>query len=139
MDCDIIDNTACGKTFQYCRTHKTEPHDCPQNIVLESPPPFPKDPMEKYNLGQKLRCLVGLVGANFTPGQIYTIYSVNRQKLLVQMMDESGNYPFVKLEELQQFFDINVSYTCSHSNYSVTNGSSGTVLLRQCLSCGVIF
>jgi len=28
-NCEIVENTACGKAFQYCRTHKVEPKDCP--------------------------------------------------------------------------------------------------------------
>lgn len=28
-DCDIVNNSACGKDFEYCRTHKVEPKDCP--------------------------------------------------------------------------------------------------------------
>lgn len=28
-DCEIVENTACGQAFKYCRTHKVEPQDCP--------------------------------------------------------------------------------------------------------------
>lgn len=30
-NCEIVDNVACGQTFQYCRTHKVESKDCPGN------------------------------------------------------------------------------------------------------------
>lgn len=29
-DCELIENTACGKSFTYCRTHKVESKDCPK-------------------------------------------------------------------------------------------------------------
>lgn len=28
-NCEIVDNVACGQSFQYCRTHKVESKDCP--------------------------------------------------------------------------------------------------------------
>lgn len=34
-NCEIVDNVACGVSFQYCRTHKVEPKDCPGNNTPE--------------------------------------------------------------------------------------------------------
>lgn len=28
-NCEIVENTACGVAFKYCRTHKVEAHECP--------------------------------------------------------------------------------------------------------------
>lgn len=39
-DCDVVENVALGKIFSYCRVHKVEPKDCPQNK------PKKADPME---------------------------------------------------------------------------------------------
>jgi hypothetical protein len=29
VDCEIVENVANGKTFNYCRVHKVEAQDCP--------------------------------------------------------------------------------------------------------------
>lgn len=39
-DCEIVDSWANGTAFQYCRTHKKEPQDCPgskQEVVIQTP------------------------------------------------------------------------------------------------------
>lgn len=34
-NCDVIENTAFGKAFKYCRTHKVEAHECPVAVNNE--------------------------------------------------------------------------------------------------------
>lgn len=30
LECELVENMACGKVFIYCRTHKVENRDCPK-------------------------------------------------------------------------------------------------------------
>jgi len=90
-NCEIVENTACGKAFQYCRTHKVEPHQCPgakQEVVFQTPwmelkprqswtTPIPVPTAKReFKVGDKVRCLKMEYG-NETVGKVYTVIQVD--------------------------------------------------------------
>lgn len=50
--CEIVNNEACGKQFQYCRTHKVEPKDCPKPKETSE---FTNPIKGKFKAGDKVR------------------------------------------------------------------------------------
>lgn len=85
-NCEIVENVACGVSFQYCRTHKVEPKDCPGNKMTE--PTAEPDPMagirenlqkdfqkREFKVGDKVRILDAGVHKHLN-GQVCTVTQI---------------------------------------------------------------
>lgn len=114
-ECEIVSNTACGKDFWVCRTHKVEVSEatsCPGNaksptreelvdklqhlvekkMIKHIESHYGPDALKReFKVGDNVRCLqtysMGFGGTMFTAGKIYRVRAIKGMVLLIELDD----------------------------------------------------
>ena len=104
--CEIVNNEACGKRFQYCRTHKVEPKDCPkpkETVATSRVSGWPK-------IGDKVKILKS-PWPEFIIGEIYLVEEStfgNRPTIKFPSGDRQGIGAFVDCNGKHSDLDFDI-------------------------------
>lgn len=118
-NCEIVDNVACGVSFQYCRTHKVEPKDCPGAAVADPgnlinavqafkdiyDQTLAASSKREFQVGDKVRCISivkdftfwsedWVTEAGIAVGGVYTVESVSEASIHPSLMVREAEVPY---------------------------------------------